>query len=127
MKRAYKAHGEQGLVDSRSCPENHKLCVPRAIEEKIIHLRTTYHFDPDMIVWHLQWHHNITLSRNGCYQVLVRNKLNRLPQNNKKRSRSQFKRDEKTVPRHPIQVDVTFLFFKDKIRKTNQAFSIYHD
>lgn len=34
-----------------------------------------------MIVWHLQRYHNIKVSHNGCYRVLVRNKLNRLPEN----------------------------------------------
>jgi len=34
-----------------------------------------------MIVCHLQRNHDIKISRNGCYQVLLRNKLNRLPEN----------------------------------------------
>ncbi|WP_319560343.1 helix-turn-helix domain-containing protein [Marispirochaeta sp.] len=80
-KRAYTAGGESALVGSKPCPENHKLRVPRAIEEKIINLRTNYHFGPDMIVWHLQRYHNIKISRNGCYKVFLRNKLNRLPEN----------------------------------------------
>lgn len=113
-KRAYEAHGEAALIDSKPCPENHKLRIPRAIEEKIVHLRTTYHFGPDMIVWHLQRYHNIKISRNGCYRVLARNKLNRLPENIKLRSRSKFKRYEKRVPGHHVQIDVKFLFFKDK-------------
>jgi transposase InsO family protein len=116
-KRSYEAHGDKGLIDSRPCPENHKLRLPKEIEEKIVHLRTTYHFGPDMIVWHLLRYHNIKISRNGCYRVLVRNKLNRLPENIKKRSRSQFKSYEKRVPGHHVQIDVKFLFFKDKYGK----------
>lgn len=113
-QRAYQAHGEEGLINNKPCPENHKLRTPRPIEEKVIHLRTTYHFGPDMIVWHLERYHGIKLSRNGCYKVLLRNKLNRLPENIKKRSRSKFKRYEKKVPGHHVQVDVKFLFFNDK-------------
>ena len=94
-KRAYEAHGEDALINNKPCPENHKLRIPRPIEEKIVHLRRTYHFGPDMIVWHLERYHDIKISRNGCYQVLLRNKLNRLPENIKKRSRSKFKRYEK--------------------------------
>ena len=75
-----------------------------------------------MIVWHLQRYHNIKLSRNGCYNVLVRNKLNRLPENIKKRSRSKFKRYEKRVPGYHVQVDVKFLFFKDKIGRRIKRF-----
>ena len=54
------------------------------------------------------------ICRNGCYRVLCRNKLNRLPENIKKRSRSKFKRYEKKVPGHHVQVDVKFLFFSNK-------------
>lgn len=46
--------------------------------------------------------------------ALVRNKLNRLPENIKKRSRSKFMRYEKKVPGHHVQIDVKFLFFKDE-------------
>jgi len=91
--------------------------VPKEIEEKNIHLCTTYHFGPDVIVWHLMRYHNIKISRNGCYGVLVRNKLNRLPENIKKHSRSQFKRYEKRVSGHHVQIDVKFLFFRDKYGK----------
>lgn len=121
-KRTFEAHGEEALVNNKPCPENHKLRTPRLIEEKIIHLRTTYHFGPDMIVWHLQRYHNIKISRNGCYQVLRRNKLNRLPENIKTRSRSKFKRYEKRVPGHHVQIDVKFLFFNDKMGRRIKRF-----
>lgn len=121
-KRAYEAYGEPGLIDSRPCPENHKLRLSKDIEEKIIHLRTTYHFGPHMIVWHLQRYHDIKISPNGCYRVLVRNKLNRLPENIKKRSRNKFKRYEKKVPGHHVQIDVKFLFFKNKQGKRIKRF-----
>jgi len=49
-KRAYAVKGEKGLIDSRPCPENHKLRIAKPIEEKILYLRTHYHFGPDMIV-----------------------------------------------------------------------------
>ncbi|SEL44307.1 Integrase core domain-containing protein [Colwellia chukchiensis] len=65
-----------------------------------------------MITWHLQRYHDIKVSRNGCYNVLVRNRLNRLPDNIPKRSRSKFKRYEKKVPGHHVQIDVKFLRFK---------------
>jgi len=120
-KKAFGAKGENGLIDSRPCPENHKLRVPETIEEKIIYLRTTYHFGPDVIVWKLHRYHGIKISKNGVYRVLVRNKLNRLPENIKKRSRRRFKSYEKKVPGHHVQMDVKFLVFKDnkgnKIRR----------
>lgn len=121
-RRAYEAEGEKGLIDSRPCPENHVLRIAKPIEEKIIHLRTHYHFGPDMIVWHLDRYHDIKVSRNGCYNVLVRNKLNRLPENIKKRSRNKFKRYEKQVPGHHVQRDVKFLFFNDKAGRRVKRF-----
>ena len=36
-RRNYQSHGEKGLIDSRPCPENHKLRLCKNIEEKIIH------------------------------------------------------------------------------------------
>jgi len=121
-KKAYEEHGEKGLINNKPCPENHKLRIPKEIEEKIIHLRTTYHFGCHMICWHLERYHHITISHNGCYRVLVRNKLNRLPENIKKRSRTRFKRYEKKVPGHHVQVDVKFLFFKDHRGKRIRRF-----
>jgi len=56
--------------------KRHKLRIPQPIEEKIIHLRKAYIFGADMIVCHLQRNHDIKISRNGCYQVLLRNKSN---------------------------------------------------
>jgi len=121
-RRAYESQGESGLIDSRPCPVNHKLRIPKDIEEKIIHLRTNYHFGPHMIVWHLERYHDIKISPNGCYRVLVRNKLNRLPENIKKRSRNQFKSNEKKVPGHHVKIDVKFLFFNNKQGKRIKRF-----
>jgi DNA invertase Pin-like site-specific DNA recombinase len=42
-KKAYAAHGERGLVNSKPCPENPSLRIPPEIEEKILYLRKTYH------------------------------------------------------------------------------------
>jgi transposase-like protein len=43
-KRAYEKDGEQALVNSKPCPENPKLRTNPEVEEKILHLRRTYHF-----------------------------------------------------------------------------------
>ena len=94
-KRNFAAQGEDGLINHKPCPENHKLRIPKMIEEKIVYLRQHYHFGPDMITWHLARYHDIKVSRNGCYNVLVRNKLNRLPENVNVRSRNQFKRTKR--------------------------------
>lgn len=53
------------------------------------------------------------VSPGGVRGVLIRYKLQRLPRNQRKRSMPEFKRYEKRVPGHRIQVDVRFLKFKD--------------
>ncbi len=50
-KKRYAAIGEAGLINSKPCPENPKLRVPKEIEEKILYLRTNYHFGPAQIAW----------------------------------------------------------------------------
>jgi transposase InsO family protein len=113
-KAAYREKGEAGLINSRPCPENPALRTPARIEEKVLHLRRRYHFGPDRIAWYLERYHQIKISGKGVYYVLKRNGLNRLPQNCRKRSIPSYKRYEKQVPGHHIQVDVKFLTFIDK-------------
>lgn len=112
-KRSYAVRGDNGLINSKPCPENPKLRTPSHIEEKIIHLRKTYHLGQLRISWYLERYHGIKISPTGVYHVLKRNGLNRLPRNAKKRT-VLTKRYEKQVPGHHIQVDVKFLIFKEK-------------
>jgi len=118
---AFEREGEAGLVDSRPCPENHKLRTPKPIEDKIVHLRLTYHFGPHRIAWYLSRYHDISISPHGVHNVLVRNGINRLPANCRQRSMPSVIRYEKQVPGHHVQVDVKFLDFVDpggrKIRR----------
>jgi len=39
MEKVNNKNGEQGLIKGKPCPENHKLRIPKPIEEKIVHLR----------------------------------------------------------------------------------------
>jgi len=106
--------GERGLINNKPCPQNLARRVKREIEEKILYLRTTYHFGQQRIVWYLQRYHGIKISTGGVRGVLIRNELQRLPRHQRKRSIKSFIRYEKQVPGHHVQVDVKFLFFKDK-------------
>jgi hypothetical protein len=120
-RRTYSAHGENELINNKVCPENHKLRIPKEIEEKNVYLRRHYHFGLDIIAWHLERYHQIKVPRNGRYNVLVRYKLNRLPENIKIRSRNQFKRYEKRDPGHHVQIDAKF-FFLDKAGRRIKRF-----
>src|SRR5688572_14242757 len=58
-KRAYQQNGESALINSKPCPQNPKLRMPAHIEEKILHLRRTYHLGPVRIVWYMKRYHDI--------------------------------------------------------------------
>ena len=116
-KRDYEANGESALINSKPCPQNPKLRIPADIEEKIIHLRKNYYLGQLRISWYLERYHNIKVSPAGVWHVLKRNGLNKLPHNQRKRSMEQFKRYEKQVPGHRIQIDVKFLNFTSSTGK----------
>lgn len=121
-KKNYKSKGEIGLVNSKSCPQNPKLRTPAEIEDKIIYLRQHYHFGQLRISWYLWRYHQIKISAADVYHVLKRHGMNRLPQNQRKRSIPIPQRYEKQVPGHHVQVDVKFLFFKDQNGKQVKRF-----
>lgn len=89
-KRDYEAKGEKALINSKPCPQNPKLGIPAHIEENIIHLRKNY-LGQLRISWYLKRYHDIKVSASGIWHVLKRNGLNKLPQNQRKRSMEQFK------------------------------------
>jgi transposase InsO family protein len=120
-KKALADKGEEGLVNSKPCPENPRLRTPPDIEEKILHLRKNYHLGPIRIAWYLERYHGIKISGSGVYHVLKRNGLSRLPQNAKRRQ-VLTKRYEKQVPGHHIQVDVRFLNLKTSTGKKVRRF-----
>jgi len=122
-KRALAAKGTTGLINSKPCPVNLKRRVPSHIEEKIIHLRTTYHFGQKRIVWYLNRYTDLKVAEGGVRGVLLRHGLNRLPKNTKKRSPGPtFIRYEKQVPGHQVQVDVKFLNLQTKAGKKVRRF-----
>ena len=112
-KRAYEKLGDEGLVNRKpGCrPGTSKLRTSPAIEEKILHIRKRYHFGPQRIVWYLERYHGIKISTGGVYYVLRRNNMHLLPRSMRKRSIKSFRRYEKQVPGHHVQVDVKFLSF----------------
>ena len=120
-KKAYAEKGEQGLVNSKPCPQNPALRTPPEVEEKILYLRKKYHLGQQRISWFLERYHSIRISSAGVYQVLKRNGVNRLPRNAKKRT-VQTQRYEKQVPGHHIQVDVKFLKFENPDGKKLKRF-----
>jgi transposase InsO family protein len=122
-KREYEAEGEEGLINNKPCPENPRLRIAAPIQEKIFHLQKNYHFGPVRMSWYLLRYHGLKVSQGGIRKVLERNGMNRLPTNNKvRRAGTDFKRYEKQLPGHHVQVDAKFLFFKNKSGKRIKRF-----
>ncbi len=66
-RRAYLKLGEEGLINSKPCPENPNLRTPAYIEEKIVYLQTTYHLGQLRISWYLERYHDIHISSSGLF------------------------------------------------------------
>lgn len=115
---SYQKNGENGLINKKPCPINMPLRTSQEVEEKIVYIRKNYYFGQQRISSYLLRYHGIKISGSTVRMVLVRNGLNRLPKNQRCRAiKSRYKRYEKQVPGHRIQVDVKFLNFVDSNNK----------
>lgn len=112
-RKAYRGHGEAGLINAKSIPKNPASQTPHEIVEKVLYLLRKYHLGPIRIVWYLARYHDIKISDAGVYRILRRHGLNRLPNGTRMR-KVHTKRYQKQVPGYHIQVDVKFLNFKEK-------------
>ncbi|MDR2789383.1 MAG: IS481 family transposase [Campylobacteraceae bacterium] len=121
-KKRYKSRGEEGLINSKPCPQNVKIRISIEIEEKIIHLRKNFCFGPIKISWYIERYYGLKVSQNGVRGVLLRYGLNILPKTSHKHSQRPFKRYEKQMPGHHVQVDVKFLFFQNEYGKRVKKF-----
>ena len=121
-KRQYETKGPEALVNSKPCPENPKIRISKYIEEKILYVRREFGLGQQRISWYLARYHGMKVSPNGVRGVLSRHGLSKLPPGSPKRSPSTYKRYEKTVPGHKVQVDVKFLFFRDKAGRRIKRF-----
>jgi transposase InsO family protein len=106
----YQAEGLAGLRDRSKRPAHCPHETPSEVVEKIIYLRTSYHFGPDKISMYLRRYHDIEVSNSGVWRILKRLDLNRLPASQRyKRHDRKWKRYEKPMPGHAVQVDVKFI------------------
>ena len=109
-----------GLRDRSLRPLNSPRATRAEVIAKIIYLREKYHFRPWKIQIYLKRYHDITISCTGVYWILRRLHMNRLPNNEgQKRYKERFRRYEKPLPGHWIQVDVKFL---EKIGEPNKKY-----
>ncbi|WP_417625106.1 IS481 family transposase [Paremcibacter congregatus] len=115
-KKAYRAHGEQGLINKKPIAKRHPNQTPDEVVEKILYLRKKYHLGPIRIMWYMARYHDLRVSDATISRVLKRHGVSRLPRNVGRR-KIHTKRYQKQVPGHHIQMDVKFLIFKGKYGK----------
>ena len=106
----FEAEGPAGLGDRsrrpKSCP--HQTHVD--VVGKILYLRQNYHFGPEKIAMYLKRYHDVSISRSGVWRILKRLDMNRLPASQRyKRLDRRWKRYEKQLPGHQVQIDVKFI------------------
>ena len=109
-RRRYETGGLEALRDRsrrpRSCPHE----TSTEIVEKIIYLRTSYHFGPTKIAVYLKRYHDIQISDSGVWRILKRLDMNRLPASQRYKPKDRrWKRYEKQLPGHHVQIDVKFI------------------
>jgi transposase InsO family protein len=108
--RRYEELGEAGLRDGSSRPHHCPNETSSEIVGKIIYLRQHYHFGPHKISMYLKRYHDIAISPSGVWRILKRLELNRLPSSQRyKRHTQRWKRYEKPLPGHRVQIDVKFI------------------
>jgi len=107
-KRAFKKEGVAGLIPKKPIAKHHPRQLSCEVIEKILHLRSKYHFGPQRIVWYLERYHGMTVSGSSVYRTLARHGMKRLPRNVGRRA-IHTRRYAKQVPGHHVQVDVKFL------------------
>jgi transposase InsO family protein len=77
---------------------------------------------------YLQRYHDITISPSGVWRILKRLDTSRLPSSQRyKRTQTRWKRYEKPLPGHRVQVDVKFLEPLGGFRKKHYQFTAIDD
>jgi transposase InsO family protein len=108
--RRYEELGEEGLRDGSSRPLTSPNATQKEVVGKIVYLRENYHFGPHKISMYLQRYHDVTISPSGVWNILKRLGISRLPSSQRyKRHQDRWKRYEKPLPGHRIQIDVKFI------------------
>jgi transposase InsO family protein len=109
-KRRWDAHGLDGLRDRSHRPQVSPNATRTEVVGKIIYLRQHYHFGPARIAMYLKRYHEVQISPSGVWRILKRLELNRLPASQRhKRHDRRWRRYEKPLPGHRVQLDVKFI------------------
>jgi len=75
----YKEGGVDALINSKPCPENPNIRVPKTVEDLVLYVRREFGLGQQRISWYLQRSYGIRISSSGVFGVLKRNNMGRLP------------------------------------------------
>ncbi|WP_328996137.1 helix-turn-helix domain-containing protein [Kribbella sp. NBC_01245] len=67
--RRYETEGTDGLRDRSRRPRSSPNATRAEVVEKIIHLRSNYHFGPQKIAMYLKRYHDVTISTSGVWRL----------------------------------------------------------
>jgi transposase InsO family protein len=127
-RRRYDAEGIDGLRDRSSRPHDSPGTTRTEVVGKIIYLRQHYHFGPAKIAMYLKRYHDISISQSGVWRILKRLDLNLLPASQRhKRYDKRWKRYEKPLPGHRVQIDVKFIAPVAGSRRKHYQFTAIDD
>ena len=105
-----RATASTDLRDRSSRPHFSPIATHTDVVGKIVYLRQHYHFGPRKISMYLARYHDITISTSGVWRILKRLELNRLPATQRYKPHDRrWKRYEKQLPGHQVQIDVKFI------------------
>ena len=108
--RRYEPEGEDGLRDHSRGPLTSPRATKTEVVGKILYLRQNYHMGPLQVSMYLKRYHDIEISNSGVWRILKRLDINRLPSSQRNKRREQrWKRYEKPLPGHQVQIDVKFV------------------
>ncbi len=126
--RRYEEEGLAGLRDRSSRPHLSPRATQEQVVGKIIYLRQHYHFGPNRIAMYLKRYHEVQISPSGVWRILRRLDLSRLPTSQRyKRHKERWKRYEKPLPGHSLQVDVKFIAPLAGARRKHYQFTAIDD
>ena len=126
--RRYLEQGADGLRDRSRRPLHSPRATKTEVLAKIIYLRENYHFGPWKIKMYLQRYHDIKVCSSGIWRIFKKLNINRLPHNQHyKRHDLRWKRYEKPIPGHRLQIDVKFLERIPNTRRRYYQFTAIDD
>jgi transposase InsO family protein len=116
--RRYDEGGVEALRDHSRRPHTSPNATRTEVVGKIVYLRRHYHFGPHKISMYLKRYHDVEISPSGIWRILKRLDMSRLPASQRyRRHTERWKRYEKPLPGHRVQIDVKFIAPLKGLRK----------